>query len=91
MLKRVCFLAPLLIFSPTRGDIGYTAKSSACVYYLTEATLILCLQANAPWKRLKDLMDDAKKKPGERSFPGPEECEAILQKQKDCFGEAIKK
>ena len=55
----------------TQKDVGYTWDSFVPIGVVAEGTLILALQANARWKTLNDLVEEAKKNPGRISYTSP--------------------
>ncbi len=57
-----------LLVPHTQKDAGYSLESFAPVSCLVEGTLLFAIRDSAPWKNLKDLVADAKKRPNEITF-----------------------
>lgn len=58
----------ILLLPLTRKDLSYTWQSFVPICGLVEGALMLVVQSNAPWKTLKELVEDAKKSPGQISY-----------------------
>ena len=58
-----------IIINPVfQKEPGYTLESFAPISCLVEGPMVLAVQTNAPWKDLKELVEDAKKSPGVISY-----------------------
>ncbi len=57
-----------LLVPHTRKDAGYSLESFAPVSCLVEGTLLFAVRDSAPWKNLKDLVADAKKRPNQITY-----------------------
>ena len=58
----------IVVVPLTQKDVGYTWKAFAPVCSLVDASSLIVVQASSPWKTLKDLIEDAKKSPGQISY-----------------------
>jgi len=58
----------ILIVPLTSKDLSYTWESFVPVSCLVEGIFLLAIKSDAPWKNLKELVEDAKKNPGKITF-----------------------
>jgi tripartite-type tricarboxylate transporter receptor subunit TctC len=52
----------------TNKAIDYRLESFATISMFVEAPVLLCVKSDSRWKTLRDLIDEAKKNPGQMSF-----------------------
>lgn len=58
----------ILIVPLTQKDLGYTWESFAPINCLVEGTFLFAVKSDAPWKNLKELVEDAKRNPEKVTF-----------------------
>ncbi len=58
----------IVVVPLTHKELAYTWESFAPVSCLVEGTLLFAVKADAPWKNLAELVEDAKKNPGKITF-----------------------
>ena len=58
----------IVVVPLTQKDVGYTWKSFAPVCSMADSSSLLVVQSGAPWKTLKDLIEDSKKNPGKINY-----------------------
>jgi tripartite-type tricarboxylate transporter receptor subunit TctC len=58
----------IVVVPLTQKDVGYTWKSFAPVCSMADSSSLLVVQSSAPWKTLKDLIEDSKKDPGKINY-----------------------
>jgi len=77
----------LTVVPLSQKDAGYTWESFAPICHVSESTYTLVVKADAPWKTLKDFVEDAKKNPGKISYSSsgkfglPHMCGVLLAKE----------
>jgi tripartite-type tricarboxylate transporter receptor subunit TctC len=77
----------LTVVPLSHKDAGYTWQSFAPICHVAEAPYALLVKADAPWKTLKDFVEDAKKNPGKISFSSsgkfglPHLCGMLLERE----------
>jgi tripartite-type tricarboxylate transporter receptor subunit TctC len=58
----------ILVLPLTKKDLSYTLQSFTPICCLCADALVFAVQSSAPWKTIKDLVEDAKKSPGQISY-----------------------
>lgn len=61
---------PHIVLQPLEKDVGYETADLANVYWFHYTPDAIMVPADSPYKTLKDLVADAKKKPGQITFSG---------------------
>ena len=61
---------PHIILQPLQKDVGYKTDDLQNVYWFHYTPDSIVVPADSPYKTLKDLIADAKKKPGQLTFSG---------------------
>lgn len=59
------------VLRPLSASVPYRYDSFAPIGQLSAATLVLAAKSDRPWKNLKDLVEDAKRRPGAITFSTP--------------------
>ncbi len=60
--------SPIVVVPINQKDAGYTWESFAPISGLAESPTALFVQANAPWKDIKEFVAEAKKSPGQITY-----------------------
>lgn len=58
----------IVVVPLTHKEVGYTWESFAPVSCLVETASMLVVQSSAPWKDLKELIEDSRKSPGKITY-----------------------